>query len=192
MSYKPRFSRQKVIESSIRLIKAKGWEQFTVRNIAALMQGSTQPVYSLFGSMAELKRAVMVEILERLMVYMRADYGNDALLNIGIGYLTFAAEEAELFRVLLNRDFVASDIGLEYNRRVTGLMIQASEQVGEEQNIHPDSTEEQFERAIYKLRVFTHGLACMVSVRGKGEDWPNIIRLIGEGFDDFFGKYISR
>ncbi|MGN0822431.1 MAG: TetR/AcrR family transcriptional regulator [Candidatus Gallimonas sp.] len=79
----------------------------TARAVAERLNCSTQPVYSAFGSMEKLKRALTerAESLyrERIDAY-RIESGRNAYEAYGMGYVKFAREEKGLFRFLYMRE----------------------------------------------------------------------------------------
>ena len=97
MPKKPTTSREDMIEGAFRLIREKGAEALTARNLAAVLGCSTQPVMYQFPDLSELREAV----------YQRADryhteyiLSPEGLLETGMRYIRFAAEEPNLFRFL--------------------------------------------------------------------------------------------
>ena len=97
MPKKPRTSREDMIEGAFRLIRERGHEAFSARNLAALLGCSTQPIMYRFPNLLELRE----------LAYQRADRFHTAYLleaeeltEIGLRYIRFAAEEGALFRFL--------------------------------------------------------------------------------------------
>ena len=97
MPKKPTTTKEDMIEGAFRLIREKGHEALTVRNLASFLGCSTQPIMYQFPDTDVLKD----------LTYRRADAfhseyilaGTD-LLDIGIRYIRFAKEEPQLFRFL--------------------------------------------------------------------------------------------
>ena len=97
MSRKPSVSREELIEAAFRLIRREGHEALSARSLAAEIGCSTQPVMYRFPNLAELRE----------LAYQRTDrFHTDFVLSagslqeIGLRYIRFAAEEANLFRFL--------------------------------------------------------------------------------------------
>ena len=97
MPKKPTTTRDAMIEGAFQLIREKGHEFLTARNLAAFLGCSTQPIMYQFPNLDTL----------RDLVYQKADAfhseyilaGGD-LLEIGMRYIRFAEEEPQLFRFL--------------------------------------------------------------------------------------------
>ena len=97
MPKKPTTTREAMIEGAFRLVREQGHTALTVRNLAAFLGCSTQPIMYQFPSLDVLKD----------LVYQRADafhseylLAGDELLEIGLRYIRFAQEEPRLFRFL--------------------------------------------------------------------------------------------
>ena len=97
MPKKPTTTRDAMIEGALQLIKEKGHEFLTARNLAAFLGCSTQPIMYQFPNLDTL----------RDLTYQKADAfhseyilaGGD-LLEIGMRYIRYAEEEPQLFRFL--------------------------------------------------------------------------------------------
>ena len=97
MPKKPTTTRDAMIEGAFQLIREKGHEFLTARNLAAVLGCSTQPVMYQFPNLDML----------RDLAYQKADaFHNEYilaagdLLETGIRYIRFAEEEPQLFRFL--------------------------------------------------------------------------------------------
>ena len=86
-----------MIDGAFQLIREKGHESLTARNLAALLGCSTQPIMYQFPNLDML----------RDLAYQKADAFHSKyiltagdLLEIGMRYIRFAEEEPQLFRFL--------------------------------------------------------------------------------------------
>ena len=97
MPKKPTTTKETMIEGAFQLIREKGQEFLTARNLAAFLCCSTQPVMYQFPNLDTL----------RDLTYQKADAfhakyileGGD-LLEMGLRFIQFAQEEPHLFRFL--------------------------------------------------------------------------------------------
>lgn len=97
MSKKPTTTKEAMLEGAFRLIREKGHDFLTARNLAAFLGCSTQPIMYRFPNLDTLKD----------LTYQKADAfhseyiltGAD-LLEMGLRYIRFAEEEPQLFRFL--------------------------------------------------------------------------------------------
>lgn len=107
-------TKETILDAAFQMVREQGLEVLTARSIAQRLNCSTQPVYSAYGSMEELKDDVysrVVYFAQRSMQQYRND-ANASAMNLAIGSLMFARDEKQLFRTL-----VLSDYGTEYLKR---------------------------------------------------------------------------
>lgn len=98
MPPKKRIFKEDILEASIRAIKKQSASALTVRNIAAELQSSTQPIYSEFENLDCLKKELYKYASEK---YLRFHFTN--YKELAIAFLTFAKKEKELFKFLYLR-----------------------------------------------------------------------------------------
>ena len=92
--------RDGLVEAAARLIALR--EPLTTRRVAAEVGASTMAVYTHFGSMEELRRAVRREGFARLAAYLATVEQSDDplvdLVKLGDAYCTNALENPDLYR----------------------------------------------------------------------------------------------
>lgn len=98
MPPKKRIFKEDILEASISVIRKQSASALTVRNIAAELQSSTQPIYSEFENLDCLKKEVYKYASEK---YLRFHFTN--YKELAIAFLTFAKKEKELFKFLYLR-----------------------------------------------------------------------------------------
>lgn len=105
----PKFkvTREDIINSAVELVRAEGADNLNARNLAARLGISTQPIFSNFASMQELKLAVVEKADTLCNEYMLKEEksGKYPIYKAsGMAYIRFAREEKELFKLLYMRD----------------------------------------------------------------------------------------
>lgn len=104
------FDKASVLDAAIDLVREKGWERLTARALADRLGASVAPVYSTFGSMEVLQRAILEEARRRLQKSTTVAYTPDSFLNIGVGIVVFARDEGHLFTALFHTRHRQADI----------------------------------------------------------------------------------
>ena len=104
------FDQATVLDAAVELVREKGWERLTARAVADRLEASVAPVYSTFGSMEALERAILEEARRRLHASTMVPYTPGAFLNIGVGMVVFAREEGHLFTALFHTRHHHADI----------------------------------------------------------------------------------
>lgn len=97
MPKRPTTTKEDIIEGAIRLIREKGHEFLTARNLAAFLGCSTQPIMYQFPSLDTLKDQTYQRVDELHSKYILAE---GDLLEMGLRYIRFAEEEPRLFQFL--------------------------------------------------------------------------------------------
>ncbi|MBQ3866649.1 MAG: TetR/AcrR family transcriptional regulator [Clostridia bacterium] len=107
MPRRPSLTRDQVIRAAADLVRAEGPSALNARRIAAALHCSTQPLFTLFDTMEEIRRAVIEEARRRFDAFVRARIerkDEPPYKAVGMAYAAFAGEEPELFRLLFMRD----------------------------------------------------------------------------------------
>ena len=94
------FSRDEIVSAAVELVRASGWDGFSVTAVAKAVNASTMPIYSHFTNVRDLEDAVRLEALELLKERMRTVQTGDVWVDQGINFVRFAEEERYLFRSL--------------------------------------------------------------------------------------------
>lgn len=106
MARKNKVTREEVLAAAAEVVRRGGEEALGARAVAEVLGCSTQPVYSLFGSMEELRGALFETAKEGYRHYIE-DYlgrgGPSRYAAYGRGFVRFAREEKGLFRFLFLR-----------------------------------------------------------------------------------------
>ena len=177
MPKKPTTTRAAMIEGAFRMIREKGHEFLTVRNLAAFLGCSTQPIMYQFPNVDTLRELTYQKADAFHSEYILA--GGD-LLGIGLRYIQFAQAEPHLFRFLFQ------------SGRFSGLslaeLIHAPENAGllsavsAEESLTPEGAAAFFE----PLAALVHGYASLIANNAMKYD-PETIRTalvtIAEGLE---------
>jgi AcrR family transcriptional regulator len=167
------FNKSDVINSSLRIVKEKGFKQLSAREVAKELISSTRPVYEHFQSMDELKKAVRQKTVDLLYDYVTRQYTRNAFLNTGVGYVLYARDHKEFFKIIFLEDNDASGIIDEMLDKLDNEMVNVPD-------LKKLSHTER--KALWKRGwIYTHGLAVMVFSGYIKNDKNNyIIRMLSE------------
>jgi AcrR family transcriptional regulator len=153
------FSKEAIVEAAFRLTREKGWEAVTARTIARRLNSSTMPIYSSLKSMEEIEREVRAKAEALMLEYQRRAFTDNPLVNMAVGYVTFAKDEPGLFRFLYtDRPLPSSKAAREQGRART-LPDISREGVA----LADQASVSMQDARVLKSWIFTHGLASMIS-----------------------------
>lgn len=155
------FDRAAVLGAAVELVRERGWEALTARAVADRLASSVAPVYSTFGSMEALQRAILEEARARLHESTTVAYTPDAFLNIGVGIVVFAREEGQLFAALFHTRHHHADI-------VDGVFASILERMKADP-VLKQLPGRSLDRLLHYLGLYTLGLAASV-VYGRTAD----------------------
>lgn len=113
MPPKCRFTREEVIAAALEMVREQGMEAVTARALGERLGTSSRPIFSLFESMEEVRQGVIAAADERYQACLRREMETGQYPPYkasGMGYIRFAREEKELFRLLFMRDRTGEEI----------------------------------------------------------------------------------
>ena len=101
MAPKNKFTKKEMVAAALQVVRKRGIDGLTAKNIADELGTSTQPIFTCFGSMDVVKAEVYKDAVN---IYDRyADVGlreRIPFFGVGMQYIRFAREEPELYRLL--------------------------------------------------------------------------------------------
>ena len=112
MPPKVKVTKKALIDAAISLMRDEGFDALGVRALALRAGCSTQPIFSNFESLEELKREVCVEANRIYEEYTKREMASGKYpiyKASGMAYISFAKEEPRLFSALFMRDGGAED-----------------------------------------------------------------------------------
>ena len=167
------YSRSDIIDSSLRIVKEKGFKQLSAREVARQLISSTRPVYEHFQSMDELKKAVLQKTVDLLYDYVTRQYTKNAFLNTGVGYVLYARDHKEFFKMIFLEDNDASGIIDEMLKKLDKEIVKVSEL----KKLTPAERKDLLKNGW----IYTHGCAVMVFAGYiKNNQDKQIIKMLAE------------
>lgn len=107
MPPKQRITREMILERSFEMFCREGMEAVNARSVAKALNCSTQPIFSYFSGMDDLKSSLELKAKETFENALKVEeMEGDPVVNIGAAYTRFAAEQPCLFTHLfmINKD----------------------------------------------------------------------------------------
>ena len=107
MPPKVKVTREDIIKTALDIVRKSGAEAINARSIASALGCSTQPIFSNFATMDDLRKATIKEVEKIYNSFMDKEI-EKAIYPVykagGMAYIRFAKEERELFKLLFMRD----------------------------------------------------------------------------------------
>lgn len=159
MPPKAKISREMIVEEAFQIARTQGADKITARSISQRLNCSTQPILYYFATIEDIRAAVYQRADRyhtRILTGKGQDYEN-SLLDMGMNYIRFAAEEKNLFRLLFQSNEF-SGVGLIdlIRSEESSPMIQALRR-------ETKATADEALEIFTTLFVFVHGYASLLA-----------------------------
>lgn len=172
MPPKQRITREMILERSFEMFCAEGMGAVNARSVAKALNCSTQPIFSYYTGMDDLKQTLYQKALSMFesRVKEALQAGSD-LDECCLTYIHFAAEQPNLFAHLFMRD--SGNAKFDVVRELhLGLVQKESERYG--------VSMEQANDLMDKMWTCTHGLATLVAIGKRSFDEERVKRLLAD------------
>ena len=101
MAPKNKFTKEQMVKAAVRVARDRGIDGLTAKTMADELGISTQPIFTAFGSMDEVKREVYAAAVSVYEGYAELGLKEKIpFLGVGMQYIRFARQEPELYRLL--------------------------------------------------------------------------------------------
>ncbi|MBE5730906.1 MAG: WHG domain-containing protein [Clostridiales bacterium] len=178
-----KITKEDIIKTATALVRVSGEQAINARAIAAALSCSTQPIFSNFASMDELRRAVIDRAESLCAEYLKREVQSGVYPPYkanGMAYIRFAKEERELFRLLYMRDRSAEVIPEE--TELTNQM---------ENFVHNNTGLEGKDTKLFHLEMwaYVHGVATMFATGYLDLDWELVSKMLTDAYQGLKKQY---
>ena len=183
MPPKVKVTKEDIIHTAVTIVRNSGAQAINARTVAAALNCSTQPVFSNFAAMEELRLAVVEQADCLCQAYMRREMESGkypAYKASGMAYIRFAKEEKELFKLLYMRDRSGEVIPEEAG--LTGEM-----QTMVQSNTGLDETDAKLFHL--EMWAYVHGIATMFATGFLDLEWELVSRMLTDAYQGLKKQY---
>ena len=177
MPPKAKITKEAIIAATIALVRTNGADAINARTVAAILECSTQPIFSNFATMEELRLAVVGEANKLCENYIRREVESGifpAYKASGMAYIRFAKEEKELFKLLYMRDR-------------SNEIIPESDKLSEEMEaaVQSNTGLSGADAKLFHLEMwaYVHGIAAMLATGFFDLDWELVSRMLTDSYN---------
>ena len=176
MPPKVRVTKEDIISAAVNVVRTSGAEALNARTVAAVLNSSTQPVFSNFATMNELRSAVAERAEKICSDYIEREVENGEFpvyKASGMAYIRFAKEEKELFKFLYMCDRSEED------------MFKDSELMNEmETLVHNNTGLEGNGAKLFHLEIwaYVHGIATMFATGYLNLEWELVSKMLTDAY----------
>ena len=183
MPPKVKITRDDIIRAAVEIVRKESAQALNARSVAAILACSTQPVFSNFATMEELRLAV-VEKADRLCqeyIQREIERGEYPPYKAsGMAYIRFAKEEKELFKLLYMRDRTGEVIPKEM------VMTEDMETI-----VQKSTGLDSEEVKLFHLEMwaYVHGIASMLATGFLNLEWELISKMLTDSYQGMRKQY---
>lgn len=169
-------SGEDIINAAVELVRSEGVDILNARSLAKALDCSTQPIFSNFRSMDEVKEAVLERAISICNEYTAREV-ESGLYPVykasGMAYIRFAKEECELFKLLFMRDRKGELVTKE-----AGFFDQMEAVVQKNVGLESDKAR------LFHLEMwaYVHGIAVMFATGYLNLDWELVSRMLTDSY----------
>ena len=183
MPPKAKVTREDIVNAAVEIVRKAGASAINSRDVAASLNCSTQPIFSNFATMDELRLAVAEKADMLCEEYIQNEVASGefpAYKASGMAYIKFAKEEKELFKLLYMRD--------RSNEVFPKEMVLSNQM----KSILLDSTgldEDKMKLFHLKMWIYVHGIATMFATGFLDIDRELISNMLTDAYQGMRKQY---
>jgi AcrR family transcriptional regulator len=184
MPPKVKITKDDIVKTAVELIRANGAEAMNARTIATSLNCSTQPIFSNFATMDELRTAVMAAVYNHYLGFLKQEVESGKYpqyKSFGMAYIRFAKEEKTLFQLLFmcDRKNEALTPTLDFTASVA-MIMKAN-----------DITRERAERMHLEMWTCVHGIATMLATSFLSLEWELISDMLTDIYQGIRVRHVT-
>lgn len=184
MAPKIKVTREDIINTSVELVRAKGTDAINARAIATALSCSTQPIFSNFESMEELECETLKRVYEIYLEFLDSELKSEKYppyKAFGMGYIRFAKEESELFKLLFMKDSENKQFSptQDFNDSVDMIMKSSG------------ASRELASKFHLELWICVHGISAMLATSYLNIEWDLISDILSDIYQGLRAKHFK-
>jgi hypothetical protein len=180
---KKTFSIDDIVEAAFQVVRKQGRKKLSARMIAKELNASTMPIYSTIKSMKDLEEKIGQKFTELLLEYSLTPWTGNFLVDMMFGYVRFAKDEKELFRIMFLDDNPSE---LTNYRKQKPIVLQTLTARLKEEPDFKEMDEEYLRHITQNMEIIMHGLACLINYGRLPDDSDEYIQHYLEEVSAFF------
>lgn len=181
-----KIAKEDIVSAALRMMKKHGEDALNARALASYIGCSTQPIFSNFATMEELKTELIYASAKMYHTYLKQEFTLQRYPEYkasGMAYIRFAREEKEIFKFLFMRD--RSYETVDYMEEdFTDSVYLIHEQLG--------ITYEEATTFHMEMWVYVHGIATMLATSYLDLEYEEISDMLTDAFLGLKMRYTSK
>ena len=184
MPPKVKITKEDIVNTAVELVRVGGEQAINARAIAAVLQCSTQPVFSNFATMEDLQVAVVHAAYDRYLGFLKGEVERGLYppyKSFGMAYIRFAKEEKELFKLIFMCDRKGEELIPTPDFDASIDMIMKANGITREQ------------AALMHLEMWTcvHGIGTMLATSFVSLEWELVSRMLTDVYQGIRTRHVG-
>lgn len=172
-----------IVNAAVEIVRQGGADAINARNIASFIGCSTQPIFSNFATMEELRIAVVKKADKICCDYIQREIASKTFPEYkasGMAYIRFANEEKQLFKLLYMRDRTNETCSDE---SVTDRKMQPI--------VQSNTGLEGVDAQLFHLEMwaYVHGIATMYATSFLNLEWEVVSKMLTDAYQGLRKQY---
>lgn len=161
MPPKAKFTKEEVISTALEMVKENGIEVLTARALGERLGSSARPIFTLFENMDEVQSEVVSAAKKLYEEYEDEGMsGENAFKGSGTGYIKFASEQPNLFRLL----FMTKINGVPDHEQVLPIIDDYYEKIICSVQSEYGFSRETAKQIYQHMWIYSHGIASLIAM----------------------------
>ncbi len=183
MPPKVKISKEDILNASVEIVRRNGDVALNARTIASELNCSTQPIFSNFSTMDELRLAVVEKADMLCQEYIQREIDSEKYTDYkasGMAYIRFAKDEKELFKLLYMRDRSGETIPemSEINDKMEMIV---------KNNTGLDASKTKLFH--FEMWAFVHGIATMFATGFLDFEWDLVSKMLTDTYQGLIKQF---
>ena len=184
MAPKVKVTREKIIETALSLVKSEGEGSLNARSVANALNCSTQPLFSNFQNVLELKTEVIELAYKTYLEFIENEINSQKYpqyKSMGMAYIRFAKDEPNLFKMLFMCDRTDEEFSHTEDFEKAVELIMSANGISKEK------------ATLFHLELwaFVHGIASMIATSYLNFDWELISNMLSDVYQGLRGRALN-
>ena len=181
MPPKVKATKEAIVDAAVQIVRQQGEQAINARALADAMNCSTQPIFSNFATMDELRLAVVAKADEMCNDYITREIATGQYPEYkasGMAYIRFAKEEKELFKLLYMRDRSRETTSLAMSDRLHNIVQTTTGLKGQSADLFH-----------LEMWAYVHGIATMFATGFFDMEWELVARMVTDVYQGLRKQY---
>lgn len=188
MAPNQKISREMILDAGYRLVKESGMENLNSRNVAKLLGCSTQPIFSQFPTMEELRQEVHDYACQKFEQDVICNLTSDSFFRSSyFKLINLAKEEKNIFKLIYLSEYCLGSDFLE-----TRMTFKSNQRIWEEFKSKYQLDDSPCTNTLERISLLVHGIATLIATANVIYDDIQIVSIVEDTLDDIVNGFNER